>query len=258
MAPVFLVTGGASGLGRAASTALASVGVRIAVADRDLDGAKAAAAELQRDHPNKAGDHAAFGCDVSDAAAVRACVDSVMETMGELWGVVNCAGIGLPATTLTREAAPMDHEVFDTVLGINLRGTFLCASAGASAIAKSKDKIEAGRKATANNPHSVSPIIINVASVAAFEGQKGQVPYSASKGAIVAMSLPMARDLARYGIRYACCLFFCVCRFFRGFHNGFGGHFLLYFGLGMQSGRADFSSFPKGSCASPRASWTRR
>merc|ERR1712187_555222 len=105
-------------------------------------------------------------------------------------GVINCAGVGSAFTTIDKKLEPHSDKFFDFVTKINLNGTFYGSSEGAAAMAKLPADDEGNRG-----------VIINVASVAAFEGQKGQLAYSASKGAVVGMTLPMARDLARYGIR---------------------------------------------------------
>merc|ERR1712241_1325960 len=114
--------------------------------------------------------------------------------MGErfktLNGIVNCAGTGSAFTTIDKKLNPHDEKFWDFVVKLNLYGTFHGSSEGAAAMAKLPADEEGNRG-----------VIINVASVAAFEGQKGQLAYSASKGAVVGMTLPMARDLARYGIR---------------------------------------------------------
>lgn len=213
MAPVYFVTGGGSGLGRAACEALARVGASVACADRDLDAAKETVFLLKTEKKQEkfgsgaetlpVGKFVALGCDVTDPQAVREAVAQTVAELGSLWGVINCAGVGFAATTVTRENEAMDAAIFDQVLKINLQGTFYCAAEGAAAIVKSAEKIKAERKEGATG-RELTPVIVNVASVAAFDGQKGQVAYSASKGGVVAMSLPMARDLARFGIRVVC------------------------------------------------------
>merc|ERR1719356_721827 len=122
----------------------------------------------------------------SYSAAVAATVDR-FKTLN---GIINCAGTGSAFTTIDKKLKPHNDKFWDFVVKLNLYGTFYGSSEGAAAMAKLPADDEGNRG-----------VIINVASVAAFEGQKGQLAYSASKGAVVGMTLPMARDLARYGIR---------------------------------------------------------
>ncbi|MDX2163612.1 MAG: 3-hydroxyacyl-CoA dehydrogenase [bacterium] len=179
---VALVTGGASGLGAAVARHFAAAGAKVVIADRDADKGAALAAEL--------GASAAFAAaDVTSESDVQAAIDLARERFGGLHIDVNCAGIGMALRTTSKNGAhPLD--VFETVIRINLIGTFnvirLCALA-----------------MSANEPNASGErgVIVNTASVAAFDGQIGQAAYSASKGGIVGMTLPIARDLAREGIR---------------------------------------------------------
>ncbi len=179
---VALVTGGASGLGAACARLFVSQGAKVVIADRDADRGAALASEL--------GANAAFApCDVTDEAQVQAAVDLAKSQFGKLTIDVNCAGIGMALRTTSKNGAhPLD--VFETVIRINLIGTFNVIRLAATAMAQNEP--------TAGGERGV---IINTASVAAFDGQIGQAAYSASKGGIVGMTLPIARDLSRDGIR---------------------------------------------------------
>lgn len=176
-----LVTGGASGLGAATSRRLAAAGVKVLVADVQEDLGESVAAEV---------DGAFLSTDVTDEAAVQAAVDAASE-MGTLRVLVNCAGIGPPARTLGRDGTPHGLEEFSTVIKINLIGTFNCIRLAAAAMATTEPVDASGSRGA----------IVNTASVAAFDGQIGQAAYSASKGGIVGMTLPIARDLSSVGIR---------------------------------------------------------
>ncbi|RPI21942.1 MAG: SDR family NAD(P)-dependent oxidoreductase, partial [Actinobacteria bacterium] len=177
-----LVTGGASGLGAATARALAAAGAAVAI----LDVQEAAGEELAA----ALGGGAKFvRTDVTSSDQVAAAVAIAAEDR-PLRVAVNCAGIGSAARTIDREGAPADLAGFRRVIEVNLIGTFNVISHAASAIARS-DELEHGERG----------VIVNTASVAAFEGQVGQAAYSASKGGVVGMTLPIARDLARVGIR---------------------------------------------------------
>jgi len=175
-----LVTGGASGLGAATARRLASKGAAVLIADVQDDRGEEVAGEVQG---------AFVHTDVTNAAHVAAAVDAAAE-MAPLRVVVNCAGIGPPARTLNRDGSPVDLEFFEKIIGINLVGTFNVIRLAASAMA-----------ATEPLDHGQRGVIVNTASVAAYDGQVGQAAYSASKGGIVGMTLPIARDLAVVGIR---------------------------------------------------------
>ncbi|SHJ66988.1 NAD(P)-dependent dehydrogenase, short-chain alcohol dehydrogenase family [Palleronia salina] len=178
---VAIVTGGASGLGAATALHLAGRGMKVAILD--LDG-EAAAAQAER----VGGHHAA--CDVSDPDSVAAAMDDVVGQLGAPRVLVNCAGIGPAAKTVSR-GQPHDPTLFDKVVRVNLLGSFHAASQAAARMA-ALDPV---------GLDNARGVIVNTASVAAFDGQVGQVAYAASKGGIAGMTLPMARDLADKGIR---------------------------------------------------------
>ncbi|MGE0401091.1 MAG: SDR family NAD(P)-dependent oxidoreductase [Kofleriaceae bacterium] len=179
---VALVTGGASGLGAATVRALVGKGAKALIVDRDDAKGQALAAEL--------GASAAFAkADVTDAAQVEAAIEAAQK-LGTLRVAVSCAGVGWAARTLDKTGKPHDLDLFKTVIGINLVGTFNVLRLAASAISKAPP--------LANNERGV---IVNTASVAAFDGQIGQIAYAASKAGVAGMTLPAARDLAPAGIR---------------------------------------------------------
>jgi NAD(P)-dependent dehydrogenase (short-subunit alcohol dehydrogenase family) len=175
-----IVTGGASGLGAATVRRLAGAGAKVVIADLQDEKGEALA-----DHVKGAFVHA----DVTDSDQVAKIVTVAVES-GPLRALVNCAGIGPPARTLNRDGSPHDLAHFRTVVEINLIGTFNTIRLAAVEIAKTEPLDDGLRGA-----------IVNTASVAAFDGQIGQAAYSASKGGIVGMTLPIARDLSSVGIR---------------------------------------------------------
>ena len=178
----FLVTGGGSGLGEATARKLAASGARIVIADVAEDNGRRVAAEI--------GDSARFvNTDVTSEDAVRAAVETAREAFGALHGAVSCAGIGPPAKVLGKDG-PHPLDLFERVIRVNLIGTFNTLRLAAEAMVANDPDAEGERG-----------IVINTASVAAFEGQIGQAAYSASKGGIVGMTLPAARELARQGVR---------------------------------------------------------
>ena len=177
---VAVVTGGASGLGAAAARALAAEGAKVAILDVNDDLGAAVAGEL--------GGISAH-CDVTSEDDVVAGVDAAAR-LGQIRVVVNCAGIGPPCRTLARDGTPHSLALFRKVIDINLVGTFNTIRVAASAMM--------GNEPDENNDRGA---IINTASVAAYDGQIGQAAYSASKGGIVGMTLPIARDLSVLGIR---------------------------------------------------------
>ena len=179
---VALVTGGASGLGRAATENLLEAGARVVILDLPSSNGETAAKEL--------GDNVRFAAaDVTNETEVQAAVDTAVTEFGALQIVVNCAGVGFPGRVLTREGAANDLERFEFVVKVNLIGTFNVLRLAAAQIAKQDpDGEERG-------------VIVNTASIAAFDGQIGQAAYAASKGGIVGMTLPIARDLASKLIR---------------------------------------------------------
>jgi len=179
----YFVTGGASGLGLATSKLLHAQGANVAIFDKSKDAGEKVAEEL--------GARAIFiEVDVCDEASVGAAVEKTVSTFGGLHGAVNCAGLGMAMTTIDRNMKPHQPKVFDFIMKLNTYGTFYGSAHAASAMAKTPAAEDGSRG-----------VIINVASVAGIEGQKGQLVYAASKGAVIGMTLPMARDLARYGIR---------------------------------------------------------
>jgi NAD(P)-dependent dehydrogenase (short-subunit alcohol dehydrogenase family) len=174
-----LVTGGGSGLGQAVARVLAEAGAEVTVLDRNAEAAEAMAKEI--------GGRAAAG-DVTSEEDVQKAVD-IADSGAPLRIVVNCAGIGPPEKMVGRNG-PMPLANFETVIKVNLIGTFNVARL-ATARMLERDPVEDNARG----------VIVNTASVAAFDGQIGQTAYSASKGGIVGMTLPMARELARSGIR---------------------------------------------------------
>ena len=180
---VVLVTGGASGLGAATVRRLVAGGARAVIVDRDEARGSQLASEL-------GGDKATFAkADVTDAAQIEAAIGQAT-ALGPLRVVVSCAGVGWAARTLDKTGKPHDLELFKTVIGVNLVGTFNVLRLGASAIAKTEPLA-----------HGERGVIVNTASVAAFDGQIGQIAYAASKAGVAGMTLPAARDLAPAGIR---------------------------------------------------------
>lgn len=178
---VFVVTGGASGLGGATSTMLARTGGRVIIADVQADRGEALAKEL--------GANARFmKCDVTSEADGLAVVGAAA-AMGPLRGLVNCAGIAIGEKTVGKEG-PHALASFQRVIGINLIGTYNMIRLAADAMSRQEPTADGERG-----------VLINTASVAAFDGQIGQAAYSASKGGVVGMTLPIARDLSRSGIR---------------------------------------------------------
>ena len=175
-----IVTGGASGLGAATVRRLAAGGMKVVVVDLQDH-----AGEDQAGEVGGAYVHA----DVTDEAEVAAAVDAAVE-MAPLRVLVNCAGIGPPQRTINRDGSPHDLGRFEKVIRVNLLGTFNCIRLAAAAMAATEPLADGARGA-----------IVNTASVAAFDGQVGQAAYSASKGGVVGMTLPIARDLASLGIR---------------------------------------------------------
>ena len=179
---VGLVTGGASGLGAACVRALVAAGGKAVIADVNTERGEALAAEL--------GDSVRFvHTDVTSEEAVQAAIDTAKSAFGGLHAAVCCAGIGTVGKTLGRKG-PLPLEVFTKTIQVNLVGTANTCRLAAAAMSENEPNAGGERGA-----------LVMTASVAAFDGQMGQLSYSASKGGIVGMTLPMARDLARYGIR---------------------------------------------------------
>ena len=178
----FIITGGASGLGAACARAMVTAGGNAVIADSNVAGGEAVSSEL--------GERCRFGrTDVADEESVRATVYATRAAFGGLHGVINCAGIAIAERVLGRDG-PHPLSSFSQVVGVNLVGTFNVIRLAAAAMAD-------------NEPNSAGErgVIVNTSSVAAFDGQIGQAAYSASKGGVAAMVLPVARELARYGIR---------------------------------------------------------
>ena len=181
---VAVVTGGASGLGRAAAELLINSGATVVIFDMNVSAGELAVAEL-----------GASSChfmqlDVSNGPDVEAAFTTILENLGRVDICVNCAGIGIAAKTVDREGQPHSLDLYRKVIEVNLIGTFNVSRCAAAAMAKNEpdEKTERG-------------VIVNTASIAAFDGQMGQVAYAATKGGIVGMTLPMARDLSKQGIR---------------------------------------------------------
>ena len=178
----FLVTGGSSGLGAGTADRLHELGANVVIADVNEEAGRTKADAL--------GDRAVFvRTDVTDEQSVQAAVDGAVSDFGALHGVVNCAGILVAQKTFGSRGVH-DLESFRRVVMVNLVGTFNVIRLAAAAMAEN-DPTDEGERG----------VVINTASVAAFEGQIGQAAYSASKGGVVGMTLPIARDLSRTGIR---------------------------------------------------------
>jgi NAD(P)-dependent dehydrogenase (short-subunit alcohol dehydrogenase family) len=177
---IFLITGGASGLGAATARMAAANGGKVVIADLQNDAGEALAKELGGKFVK---------CDVTSEADGKAAVEAAVKAMGGLHVLVNCAGIGVAERTVGKDA-PHDLARFTRVININLIGTFNMIRLAADAMVKAVPNA-AGERG----------VIVNTASVAAYDGQIGQAAYSASKGGVVGMTLPIARDLSRNGIR---------------------------------------------------------
>ena len=180
---VAVITGGASGLGRATARMIVDHGGKVALLDRNIDLAHRTAGELGA----AAG---AFAVDVRAAESAKTAIGQVMEVFGAIHIDINCAGIGPPGRTVGRDG-PLSLDLFNIVIQVNLVGTFNTLRLCAARMQQNTPATEEGERG----------VIVNTASVAAFEGQIGQAAYSASKGGVVGMTLPIARDLARSGIR---------------------------------------------------------
>lgn len=176
-----VVTGGASGIGEASAWKLAELGARVAIADLNEERGSDIASKLGGVFRKT---------DVTDAGQVQAVIDAASE-LGPLRGLVNAAGLGHAARTVDREGNPFPLEQFEFVIRVNLIGSFNCLRLAAAAMSKTDPVDDDGQRGA----------VVNLASVAAFDGQIGQAAYSASKGGIVGMTLPIARDLAAVGVR---------------------------------------------------------
>lgn len=171
---IAVITGGASGMGKACAEALTTRGLRVVVWDRQINGLNSDAVE----------------CDVSSATAVENALKETIERVGTPRICINCAGVA-PAKRMVGKDGAMPLEAFKQVIDINLVGTFNVMRVIADAMTRLEPLAASGEQG----------VIINTASIAAYEGQIGQTAYSASKGGVVAMTLPAARELAQYGIR---------------------------------------------------------
>ncbi len=177
-----VITGGVSGLGEATARLLHSLEANVVLLDVSQDRGLALCTEL--------GQRAAFFCtDVTDTSQVQAAMNSAVERFGAVHITVNCAGVGTPAKVVGKEG-PHELDHFVRVLNINLVGTFDVLRWAAFYMTRNQPDSEGERG-----------VIVNTASIAAFEGQIGQVAYAASKAGIVGLTLPAARELARFGIR---------------------------------------------------------
>jgi NAD(P)-dependent dehydrogenase (short-subunit alcohol dehydrogenase family) len=178
----FLITGGASGLGAACARRLIAAGANVLIADVSEDAGEKLAGEL--------GEKARFAhTDVTGEESVRAAIQVAIETFGALQGAINCAGI-LGASRVVGKEGPHDLALFRKVIEVNLIGTFNVNRLAADAMSRNTPQDDGERG-----------VLINTSSVAAWDGQVGQAAYSASKGGVASLSLPMARELARFGIR---------------------------------------------------------
>lgn len=178
---VVLISGGASGMGAATARALAKLGARIVLLDVNLEGAESLAQEIQG---------LALSCDVTSAESVKNALQKAASSFGPARVCVNCAGLVLSKRMVGKEG-PLPLDEFQHIINVNLNGTFNLMRLAAATMTSLEPLGNSGERG----------LIINTASVAAFEGQIGQVAYSASKGGIVGMTLPAARELAQFGIR---------------------------------------------------------
>lgn len=175
-----VVTGGASGLGAATARALAREGAKVALIDMNAEGCAKIAAEIKG---------LALACDITDAASTENALKQAADAHGAARLVVNCAGIA-PGAKVIGKNGPHDLALFRKVIEVNLIGTFNILRLGAAAMA-ALDPLDEGERG----------VIVNTASIAGYEGQMGQAAYAASKGGVIGLTLPAARDLARNGIR---------------------------------------------------------
>jgi NAD(P)-dependent dehydrogenase (short-subunit alcohol dehydrogenase family) len=177
-----IITGGGSGMGAETARQMAAMGAYVAILDRDLNAANQVAQEIKG---------IAIECDVASAESVDKAIRQVIETLAPPRICINCAGILAAQTLVNKEGLPASLDDFSRVIQVNLIGTFNTMRLAAAAMAQLDPLNADGERG----------VIINTASIAAYEGQIGQTAYSASKGGVVSLTLPAARDLARYGIR---------------------------------------------------------
>jgi len=176
-----IVTGGASGLGAQTARELARRGAKVAVLDRNDEGAKAVAAEIGG---------IGIGCDITSTDSLVAALEAARAAHGPARLVMNIAGIGTAKRLIGKDGTPMPLEDFKRVIDVNLVGTFNVIRLACAEIVK-LEPLEDGERG----------VVVNTASVAAFDGQVGQEAYAASKGGLVSLTLPLARDLAQFGVR---------------------------------------------------------
>ncbi len=183
---LFIVTGGASGLGAACAGRLAEHGAKVIVADLN----DVSTSDVSTNDGACANSNSEFiRTDVTDPGSVAALMQSAVDRFGPLRGVINCAGI-LGASRVVGRKGPHDLDLFSRVIQVNLIGTFNVIRLAAAAMSENSPLADDERG-----------VIVNTSSVAAFEGQIGQAAYSASKGGVASMTLPIARELAQFGIR---------------------------------------------------------
>lgn len=175
-----VITGGASGLGEATARYFAEQGAKVTILDRDSERGETVASEIGGTFVQT---------DVTDEGSVAAAIAQAMDKMGRITAAVNCAGVAFGIKTVGKDG-PHPLDAFQRTIDINLVGTFNVSRLAAAEMAKNEPE-----------PDGARGVIINTASIAAFDGQKGQAAYAASKGGVVGMTLPMARDLASTGIR---------------------------------------------------------
>lgn len=183
-----LVTGGGSGLGEATARELARLGAKVAVLDVNLPNAEKVAADINARHGD--GSAVACACDITDTASLQAAIAAAAAAHGPARILMNIAGIGSAKRVVAKDGSPAPLEDFAKVININLIGTYNASRLFAAECVKLAP-LEDGERG----------VMMFTASVAAFDGQVGQQAYSASKGGLVGMTLPMARDLAQHGIR---------------------------------------------------------
>ncbi|MCH9675499.1 MAG: SDR family NAD(P)-dependent oxidoreductase [Gammaproteobacteria bacterium] len=176
-----IVTGGGSGMGAETARHLAAAGAKVALLDVNMDGANAVAKEIGG---------TALHCDVSDAKSAEEAIAAAQAAHGPARICINCAGVGTPGRIVSK-TGPLPLEDYARVININLIGTFNTLRLSAAAMTDLEPVNDSGERG----------VIINTASVAAYEGQIGQAAYSSSKGGVVGLTLPAARELARFGIR---------------------------------------------------------